>query len=469
MPEQHENRVDLVVTGGTVVNASHRQAATVVVHDGKVRALLTPEAPLPAARRVLDVRGRFLLPGGVDPHCHIGEVVGTHAGLDDYESATVAALHGATTTVVNFAIPEAEDESPLACAQRRLGEGASARTDHALHGGLVRWDPALVDQITELATLGIRTIKMFTTYRGERMVAPEVVLEVLRTLHRVGGMGYVHAEADHVIEDALALCAKAGRIDASHLPETRPALAENAAVAQVLATAQHLSAPVYFVHQSTPEAVAQVRGARREGLRAYTETCPHYLLLDDSVYDKPGAEGFVCCPPLRSEPLRRGLVTASLVGDVDTIGSDHCCFSLAQKAATRDDVRHMPNGLPGVETRIPAAFTALVTRAGVSLERFTALVSTNAARLNGLHGKGWIGPGADADFYSLDPEKSRITATADLHMATDYTPYEGIALNGWPTEVVCGGRVVIDGDGFHDPGPVGRFLETDPLDDVLLT
>ncbi|WP_206307635.1 amidohydrolase family protein [Streptomyces sp. H23] len=469
MSEQNDHMVDLVVTGGTVVNASHRQEATAVVNHGTVQALLAPHTPVPAARRVLDVQGRLLLPGGIDPHCHIGEIVGDHAGQDDYESATIAALHGGTTTVVNFAIPESEEETPVDCARRRLTEGKGARTDHALHGGLVRWDPALVNHIAELATMGIRTIKMFTTYRGERMVTPEVVLEVLRSLHRLGGMGYVHAEADHVIEDALALCAKAGRVDASHLPETRPALAENAAVAQVLATAQHLSAPVYFVHQSTPEAVAQVRAARREGLRAYTETCPHYLLLDDSVYDKPGSEGFVCCPPLRGEELRQGLVTAALVGDVDTIGSDHCCFSLEQKSATRDDVRHMPNGLPGVETRIPAAFTALVTRAGVSLERFVALTSTNAARLNGLQGKGWIGPGADADFYSLDPNASRTTDSADLHMATDYTPYQGMTLYGWPSEVVAGGRVVLDGDGFHDPGPVGRFLSTNPLDDALLT
>lgn len=301
------------------------------------------------------------------------------------------------------------------------------------------------------------------------MVDPDTILEVLRALHRLGGMGYVHAEADHVIEDALALCASVGRIDASHAARTRPELAENAAVAQVIATAQHLTAPVYFVHQSTPEAVAHVRAARREGLRAYTETCPHYLLLDESVYDGPGAEGFVCCPPLRNERARSGLVTAAVVGDVDTIGSDHCCFTIGQKSATRHDVRHMPNGLPGVETRIPASYTALVTRAGISLERFVALSSTNAARLNGLHTKGWLGPGADADFYTVDPEASRVTDADTLHMASDYTPYQGMTLYGWPDHVVSGGRVVIDDDGFHDPGPVGRFLETHPLDDTLLT
>lgn len=469
MTQPHDVVADLVVTGGTVVNASHRQPATVVVRDGQVRALLSPETPVPPALQYLDVEGRFLLPGGVDPHCHIGETVGAHAAQDDYESATIAALHGGTTTVVNFAIPESADETPLDCAGRRQGEAVTSRIDHALHGGLVRWDPSLPEQISGLAALGIRTIKMFTTYRGERMVEPETVLEVLRTLHRLGGMGYVHAEADHVIEDALALCAEAGHIDAAHLGETRPALAENAAVAQVLATARHLSAPVYFVHQSTPEAVAQVRAARREGLRAYTETCPHYLLLNDSVYDKPGAEGFVCCPPIRSERSRQGLVTAALVGDIDAIGSDHCCYTLEQKSATRHDVRHMPNGLPGVETRIPAAFTALVIGARVSLERFVALTSTNAARLNGLHGKGWIGAGADADFYSLDPEACRTTDALDLHMATDYTPYQGLTMHGWPTHVVAGGRVVIDDGEFHDPGPVGRFLETRPFDDALLT
>lgn len=460
--------VDLVITGGLIVNASHREAASIVVNNGKITALLSPDVPVPSAKRRIDAAGQIVVPGGVDPHCHIGEAVGEFSGQDDYRNATTAALYGGTTTLVNFAIPEG-GETPLNAARRKKLETKSSRVDTALHGGIITWEPGVADEIAELAQMGIRTVKMFTTYKGERMAEPETVLEVLRSLHNQGGMGYIHAEADHVIQDATALSASTGSVSAAHMPQMRPELAENAAVAQVLATAQHLQAPVYFVHQSTPEAVDQVRVARRNGLKAYTETCPHYLLLNSALYDRPNAEGFVCCPPLRDEHTRTGLVHSALIGDIDTIGSDHCCFTLEQKSVHSHDARQMPNGMPGVETRIPASYTALVQNAGLSLERFVALTSTNAARLNGLEGKGTITVGADADLYTINPDYSRNADIHDLHMATDYTPYQGMSLYGWPQVVVAGGRVVLDEEGFHDPGEVGRFLETQPLSDTLLT
>jgi dihydropyrimidinase len=291
---------------------------------------------------------------------------------------------------------------------------------------------------------------------------------VLRTLHEQGGLAYVHAEANHVIEDAQELAAAVRRADAGHHPLTRPELAEAAAVAQVLATAEHVGAPVYFVHQTTPEAVDLVRAARRRGVRAYTETCPHYLTLDESTYTGAHPERFVCCPPLRAATTVAELRARALVGDVDALGSDHCCYSTAQKAEHSDDVRVMPNGLPGVETRLPVAFTRLVVEGGMPIERFVAMFAANPARLNGLPGKGVIGVGADADIVVLDPVPRR-AAAADLHMQSDYTPYEGLELAGWPETVVSAGRVVLDADGFHDPGPVGRALSAAPIPDHLIT
>ncbi len=158
-----------------------------------------------------------------------------------------------------------------------------------------------------------------------------------------------------------------------------------------------------------------------------------------------------------------------LAGEVDTLGSDHCCFSTAQKTEHSHDVTEMPNGMPGVETRLPVAYTQLVVRDGLPIERFVALFATNPARLNGLSGKGAIAVGNDADLVVLDPHSTRTVATQDLHMATDYSPYEGLVLTGWPSAVVSGGRVVWDADGFHDPGAIGRTLHADPLPEHLLT
>jgi dihydropyrimidinase len=459
---------DLVVHGGIVVNAGGQGAATVVVADGRITAVQDPALPLPPHERSIDARGRLVIPGGVDPHCHIGQRLGEYAQLDDYASASVAALWGGTTTVVDFAIPD-PGQTPLAAVQERRELAAVSRCDTALHGCVISWDDTTADQIETMAGLGIRTIKLFTTYKDVVMAEPDTVLEVLRTLHRCGGIAYVHAEANHVIEDAQQLAAVAHQAAAEHMPRTRPELAETAAVAQVLATAEHVGAPVYFVHQTTAEAVDLVRAARRRGVRAYTETCPHYLFLDEGTYAGDHPERFVCCPPLRSAATVRELHARALVGDVDTLGSDHCCYSTGQKSEHSHDVRVMPNGLPGVETRLPVTFTKLVVEGGMPVERFVGMFSTNPARLNGLSGKGVIAPGADADLVLIDPAARRTATDRDLHMQTDYTPYEGRELAGWASTVVSAGRVVLDEEGFHDPGPVGRPLDATPIPDQLLT
>ncbi len=460
--------VDLVVHGGVVVNADGSRPASIAVAGGRVVGLLDPEAPLPPHDRALDASGALVIPGGVDPHCHIGQRLELHQAQDDYASASVAALHGGTTTVIDFAIPD-PGQSPLAEARARRGLAAGSRCDTALHGCVIRWDEGTAGQIAQMADEGVRTIKLFTTYRDAVMAEPETVLNVMRALRDVSGVAYVHAEANHVIEDAQSLALDAGRGHARHMAETRPELAEAAAVAQVLATAEYVGTPVYFVHLTTAEALDLVRDARRRGLLAYAESCPHYLTLDQSVYDGPHPERYVCCPPVRAAATVAELRKRVIAGGLDTIGSDHCCFTSGQKAGHAHDITEMPNGLPGIETRLPVSFTELVVRQGMAVERFVALFAANPARLNGLAGKGTISVGADADLVLIDPSATRTASARELHMATDYTPYEGMELAGWPLAVVSGGRVVLDAAGFHDPGPVGRALRSESMPPRLLT
>ena len=454
--------VDLVVQGGTVVNRDSSTLATVVIGQGRVTALLSPDATVPAAARVVDASGLLVLPGGVDPHCHIGQRLGEYAALDDYEQAGRAALWGGTTTMVDFAIPD-PGQSPLAAVQARLALRTISPCDSSLHGCVVSWDNDTADELAAMADLGVRTVKMFTTYRDVVMASPDTILEVMRTLSSLGGLVYVHAEADHVVVDAQQAAAAHDHAGSAHLPQTRPELAEATAVSQVLATAEHVGTPVYFVHQTIPEAVDLVRAARRRGHVAYSETCPHYLTLTDRVYGGPHPERFVCCPPVRPEGTVSALRSRALMGEIDTLGSDHCCYSTNQKLEHHEDVRRMPNGLPGVETRLPVSYTTLVLDGGMPVEHFVGLFATNPARLNGLSRKGAIRVGADADLVLIDPAARREARAAELHMATDYTPYEGFMLGGWPETVISRGRVVVDADGFHDPGPVGEFVPADPL------
>jgi dihydropyrimidinase len=450
---------DLVIHGGSVVNATGSRAATVVVSGGLVTDVVPPSAPLPEHRRAVDATGQLVLPGGVDPHCHVGQRLGDIFMLDNYEQASVAALWGGTTTIVDFAIPE-PGQTPLEAvhARRRLAD--ASRCDTALHGGVVAWDHTTRDQLITMAELGVLTTKLFTTYRDGVMADLDTIRAVMATAEQLGGMTLIHAEQNHIIENAQHNAASVGRRHARWHASMRPEEAELESVKRILQVAERTDAAVYFVHQTSAGVVDLVREARARGVRAYSETCPHYLVLDDSAYEQAGPERFVCCPPLRSAGTRDELRRRVLGGHVDTIGSDHCCYSTEQKSRNAEDAVYVPNGLPGVESRLTVAFDSLVASGRMTAQDFVALTSTTPARLNGLRGKGYIGPGADADLVVFDPLATQLMSATTQHMATDYSPYEGRAFTGWPTVVVSQGRVVVDADGFHDPGPVGRQLHS---------
>jgi dihydropyrimidinase len=458
-------KAELVVRGGTVVTDGWSGAADVVVSGGRVAALVEPGSVrgTDTGAQELDATGRVVVPGGVDPHCHVGFTSGDFTSLDDYLECTTAAVAGGTTTIVDFAIPR-PGQAPADVAAEQRAKAGQGICDSALHASVVSWDDTTAEQLRQLADEGLRTVKMFTTYRGESMADEDTFLRVMKTLGPLGGMVYAHCEANHLIEETQAECAAHGAISARDHHRTRTQLAEDASVAEVLAIAESLGTPVYFVHQSTPEAVDLVASARRRGVRAFTETVAHHLTLDDSHYAGEHPERFVCCPPLRPRSTVTALGTRLAAGVVSTVGSDHCCYDTAQKTSVDHDVRVMPNGLPGVETRLPVLHDAFVATGQISWERFVEVSAANPARLNGIYGrKGTLLPGADADLALWDPTAERVVRSAELHMATDYTPYEGRAVTGWPSTVVVGGRVVVDGGDVVDATPRGRHLPAAPL------
>jgi dihydropyrimidinase len=227
--------------------------------------------------------------------------------------------------------------------------------------------------------------------------------------------------------------------------------------------AEYTGAPIYFVHQSTPGAVDLVRAARNRGLSVYSETCPHYLVLDDGVYASTFPEWFACCPPMRSTETVAAVRERYAHGDIDTVSSDHSCYDLTQKRRHDTDIRQMPHGLPGVETRMPVAFTALADALGDPcdpgvLRRFAEVFAATPARINAIPGKGALAPGYDADLVVFDRAELRRVTALELHQGTDFSPFEGRMLRGWPQVVVSGGRIMLRDGQFHDPGPVGRFL-----------
>ena len=448
---------DLVIANATVVNSTGRQEAHIVVHEGKIAALVDAARPVPAAARSIDATGKLVIPGGVDGHCHVAQVTGRFRTLDDYRTTSTAALWGGTTTIIDFGIPRDAQETPLAAVLNKKELATASRCDVALHGAVVSWDETVPWQLEQLAAEGVRSVKMYTTNRGTTMADGDTILKVMREMVRLDGLTYIHAEHDPIIADCTEQHAQDGRIGIGHLHRTRPELAEEISVKETLAMAEYTGAPVYFVHQSTAGAVDLVSQARERGLDAYSETCPHYVTLDDSVYASTFPEWFACCPPMRSAETVAALKDRLVSGAIHTMSSDHSCYDLSQKRERTDDVRAMPHGLPGVETRMPVTFTAM-TSAGATVEQFVSAFAAEPARINAVPGKGRIAEGFDADLVVFDPAEERTVNGAALHMGTDFSPFDGKALTGWPAVVVSNGRVVLDADGFHDPGAAGRFI-----------
>ena len=454
----------VVISGGTVIDSAWQGVADIFVVDGTIVSVTAPKSvePDPAAT-VVDARGLLVLPGGVDPHCHVGFTSGEFTSLDSYAECTTAALFGGTTTVVDFAIPQ-PGERPIDAAHRQRDKAAQGLCDSALHACVVEWNDSTADQLRSMADDGIRTVKMFTTYRGETMANEDTILKTMQVLGQVGGLAVIHCESNHIIEDAQQRADGDGGVAAARMPVTRPELAETSSVAEILAIAESQNTGVYFVHQSTPAAVELVAAARARGMAAFTESVAHHLVLDDSRYEGAEPERYVCCPPLRPQGTVSALGGHLFTGEITTIGSDHCCYDLTQKRVHRHDVRHMPNGLPGVETRLPVIFSRFVTEQALPLTRFVELTAANPARTNGLYPrKGSLMPGADADIVLWDPGAQWTVHATDLHMTTDYTPYEGMALTGRPTVVIVGGRVLIRNGELLDTEPRGRHLRAQPI------
>lgn len=452
---------------GTVVNSNLSAKFDVLVEDEKIIGLFQPGSSSVTdfeSIKVIDAEGLHLLPGGVDPHCHVGFTSGQFTSLDNYEEATRAAVCGGTTTIVDFAIPEVGETSVEALIRQKK-RIQNSFCDSAMHGCIVNLNEEIEGIVSEFELNGVKTVKMFTTYRGEVMANSETIMEVMKGLLKIGGMVYVHCEADHIISENQLVAIQNNQIDSSFHNRTRSELAETISVAELLAMAETIDAPVYFVHQSCREAVDQVAASKSVGRPAFSESVLHHLVLDESVYESENPERFVCCPPMRSQKTVQSLLKVLINGDVDTLGSDHCCYNIEQKELVKQDVRYMPNGLPGVETRIPVGLSKLVQEVGLPIERFVAISSTNPAKLNGLFPrKGIIAPGSDADIVLWNLNAKGEVKSANLHMATDYTPYEGTKLTVKHVATYVRGNLVAENSEPIESNKLGKFIHADRLD-----
>ena len=476
---------DTLIRGGTVVTPDGPSETDIAIRDGRIAAL---GRGLPPARETIDATGRLVMPGGIDPHAHIEQLSGMGLmNADTFETATRAAAMGGTTTVISFAA-QTRGERPrdtIAAYAARARRGAMI--DHAFH--LMVTDPAaphFAEDLRALAAEGHRSLKVFTTYNIGLTDAQ--ILDVMTAAKAAGALVCVHAETDALLNWTKSRLLAAGHTRPLHHAISHPRMAEIEAVERMCRFAEFLAQPVMLFHISTTEAAEAVARAKARGAPVRAETCPHYLLQTAEVLDRPGVEGakWMCSPPQRDPADQAALWAALADGTLDLVSSDHAPYRMDEtgklSAGPAPSFDRIANGLPGLETRLPLLFEAMVTQGRGGPEAFARLTAAAPARLYGLEGKGRIAEGFDADLVLWDPARTVTYGADDLHDNAGYNPWEGHAVTGWPDTVLLRGRVIVAGGAFsatpgtgrrvprpapgftaeHPPAPEVRFLEGMP-------
>jgi dihydropyrimidinase len=458
----------LLIRNGRVITATDDYAADVYCDNGKVAAI---GANLPADRfkadRTIDARGQYVMPGGIDVHTHLDMPFGGTTSADDFESGTIAAAHGGTTSVVDFAIQYRGQTMRHALDEWRKKAEGNAAIDYGFHMIVTELPDAGLDEMDRMVRdEGITSFKLFMAYPGVFMVDDQTIFRALQRTGANGGLVCMHAENGGVIDELVKEALRKGQKAPKYHALTRPARAEGEATGRAIALAEMAGVPIYIVHLSAADALEKVKQARDMGLPAYAETCPQYLFLSYDNYEEPGFDGakYVMSPPLREKWHQDVLWKGLAKNDLQVISTDHCPFCMAeQKTLGKDDFSKIPNGAPGIETRLTLVHNGGVRGGRLNLNRFVELCSTTPAKMFGLFPrKGTIAVGSDADIVLFDPNRTQTLGVKTLHMKVDYNPYEGTTVHGSPSMVIAGGKVIIDDGEFVGKKGDGRFLTRGP-------
>ncbi len=453
--------MSLLIKNGTIVTATDQYRGDVLVEGEKISTIGTTLAV--AADRTIDATGKYVLPGGIDVHTHLDMPFGGTKSADDFESGTRAAAHGGTTTIVDFAIQYKGQTLHHAWETWMKKAEGNAVIDYGFHMIITELTDQVEEEMDALVRQGVTSFKLFMAYPGVFMLDDASIFRALLRTGQNGGTICMHAENGGVIDVLVKRALAEGKTAPKYHALTRPARAEGEATHRAIALAEMADVPIYIVHLSAAEALEMVTEARDRGLPAYAETCPQNLFLSYDNYEEPGFDGakYVMSPPLRPKETQDRLWRGLAFNDLQAISTDHCPFCMKeQKTLGQDDFSKIPNGAPGIETRMSLVYDGGVLPGRISLNRFVELTSTSPAKIFGLFPrKGTIAPGSDADIVVFDPSKKTTLSAKTLHMNVDYNPYEGREVTGAVDTVVSRGRVVIDAGVFTGRAGAGSFLK----------
>ena len=451
-----------LIKNGTIVTATDLYEADVLIEDGKIAAI--GRNLNERAAEIIDAKGAYLFPGGIDPHTHLDMPFGGTVTSDDFETGTIAAAYGGTTTIIDFCLTSKGE--PLKNAIRTWHEKSKEKAviDYGFHLMISEVNDSVLEEIPQIIEEeGITSFKVFMAYKNVFQADDETLFRTLLTAKEHGALVMVHAENGDVIDFLVKKALREGNTDPIYHALTRPPEVEGEATGRAAQLTGLADSQLYVVHVSCAEAVEKIEEARKKGYQVWGETCPQYLVLDQSYLEKPNFEGakYVWSPPLREKWNQEVLWNALKNGQLQTLGSDQCSFNFkGQKELGLEDFTKIPNGGPIIEDRFSILFSEGVKKGRISINQFVDIVSTRIAKLFGLFPrKGTIAVGSDADIVIFDPSKERIISAETHHMNVDYSAFEGMKVTGEPISVLSRGEFVIREKEFVGKPGTGQYLK----------
>ena len=456
--------MSLLIKNGRVITAVDDYKGDIFVESEQVN-LIGKNLDV-KADRVIDAQGKYVIPGGIDPHTHLDMPFAGTVSADDFETGTRAAAHGGTTTLIDFAI-QTKGRSTLEALEtwHKKAEGKTA-IDYGFHMIITDLEDDRVPEMRTLAGEGITSYKLFMAYPGVLYADDATLFRAMRKAGEDGTVICMHAENGIVIDEIVKSALAEGKTGPKWHALTRPTRMEAEGVHRSIAIAEVADVPVYIVHLSSADALEQVVLARDRGAHVFAETCPQYLFLDHSYYEQEGFEGakYVMTPPLREKWNQKELWRGLQMGDLMSISTDHCPFCFKeQKEMGINDFSKIPNGGPGVENRMSLVFNGGVVEGRISLNRFVELTSTASAKMFGLFPKkGTIAVGSDADIVIFNPDRKEtisVNNSVTHHMKVDYNAYEGFEVTGVSETVISRGKIIVENCEYVGKKGDGQYLK----------
>ncbi|HSD69027.1 MAG TPA: dihydropyrimidinase [Woeseiaceae bacterium] len=458
--------MSVLIKGGTIVNADRSFGADVLCKDGRIEAI-GPKLAAPKGARTVDAVGQYVMPGGIDPHTHMQlPFMGTVAS-DDFYSGTAAGLAGGTTMIIDFVIPNPQQNVMDAFRQWREWAEKSV-ADYAFHVAITWWDDSVAKDMESLVRdHGVNSFKHFMAYKGAIMADDEILVNSFSKALELGAIVTVHAENGELVYRLQQKIFDMGITGPEGHPLSRPPEVEGEAANRAMRIAEVLGVPIYLVHVSSRQSLEAITRARNEGQRVFGEVLAGHLLIDDSVYrdkDFERAAAHVMSPPFRSPEHQAALWRGLQSGNLQTTATDHCCFCAEQKAAGKKDFRLIPNGTAGIENRMEVLWHHGVSSGRLTMNEFVAVTSSNAARIFNMYPqKGSISVGADADIVVWDPESHKTISAKTHHQNIDFNIFEGMAVKGCASHTISRGKVVYADGKLDVERGAGRYIGRPPF------